>query len=519
MIFDKLLALPSDAEPWIVDHQPIIVAARDERIAPSEIADAAARAATALRSRGVVPGERCVVWLESPTDIIVAYAAITALDAVPILLSPTLPGPVAASMVENVSRITAVIATDDRLATSEKTFPDIGRLVDWRDIAAELPDHPRISRRREVASDAPYVIVHTSGTTGTPKLAECSSASIRFNARVQAVIHWLSRLDGHLALVISPVHGRTVVGILAALMRRAPLLLLQDDSPDNVDRMLKRHRPVYLETHPNTFRAWQHLAPGGAFRSIRFFGAGFDVIHPDTVAALLGGSAHRFAVCVEVYGQNETGPIAIRSHLKGMQRVTRALRRIQRSKLLRGHPAGPHFPFCRVRIVDDSGRTVPAGTPGRMVVNTPGVFSGYINRPDLTSRNYPDNRWWDTGDWGTKSRTGRITLIDRQVDKVSGAISGIGIEDILLETFPEFLELVVLEMDGTLQPVLSLRPGTEFRQRAWTSAAGRLAKMAEPIVIPDHDFPRTVTGKIQREQLKKTLADRRPADQSRSVRL
>ncbi|MFD5574075.1 class I adenylate-forming enzyme family protein [Streptomyces cadmiisoli] len=508
MIFDKLLALPSDAEPWIVDHQPIIVAAEDEKIPPSEIADAAARTATALRAHGVVPGERCVVWLESPTDIIVAYAAVTALGAVPILLSPTLSGPVAASMVENVTGITGVIATDERLATGVETFGDVGRFIDWRDIAAELPRHKRISRRREVASDAAYVVVHTSGTTGIPKLAECSGASIRFNARVQAVIHRLSRLEGHLALVISPVHGRTVVGILAALMRRAPLMLLQDDSPENVDRMLKRHRPTYLETHPNTFRAWQHLSPGGAFRSVRFFGAGFDVIHPDTVSALLAGSDHRFAVCVEVYGQNETGPIAIRSHLKGMQKPLRALRRLRRSHLLNGHPAGPRFPFCRVRIVDDSGRPVPAGTPGRMVVKTPGVFSGYINRPDLSSRDYPDNRWWDTGDWGAKSRTGRITLVDRQVDKVSGAVSGIAIEDILLERFPEFLEFVVLEMNGDLQPVLSLRPGTEFRKEAWRSATGRLPRMAEPVVIPDGDFPRTVTGKIQRERLKKTLAGR-----------
>ncbi|MFD7505919.1 class I adenylate-forming enzyme family protein [Streptomyces sp. NPDC059850] len=507
MIFDKLLSLPSDAEPWIVDHQPIAVAAEDEKVRPGDVADAAARGATALRAHGVEPGRRCVVWLESPTDIIVAYAAITALDAVPILMSPTLSGPVVASMVENVSGITAVISTDARLAESEKTFPDIGTFIDWRDIAAELPTHKRISRPREVASDAAYVVVHTSGTTGTPKLAECSSASIQFNARVQAVIHWLSRLEGHLALAISPVHGRTVVGILAALMRKAPLLLLEDDSADNVDRMLKRHRPGYLETHPNTFRAWQHLAPGGAFRSIRFFGAGFDVIHPDTVSALLKGSDHRFAVCVEVYGQNETGPISIRSHLKGTQKPLRALRRLRRAKLLRGHPAGPRFPFCRVRIVDDSGRPVPAGTPGRMVVHTPGVFSGYINRPDLTSKNYPDKRWWDTGDWGTKSRTGRITLIDRQVDKVSGAISGIGIEDILLEKFPEFLELVVLEMGGTLQPVLSLRPGTEFRRKAWESASRRLAAMAEPVIIPDSEFPRTVTGKIKRELLKKTLAE------------
>jgi len=120
LIFDKLLSLPSDAEPWIVDHQPIAVTAEDEKVRPGDVADAAARGATALRSHGIEPGRRCVVWLESPTDIIVAYAAITALDAVPILMSPTLSGPVVASMVENVSGITSVISTDARLAESRE---------------------------------------------------------------------------------------------------------------------------------------------------------------------------------------------------------------------------------------------------------------------------------------------------------------------------------------------------------------------------------------------------------------
>lgn len=496
MIFDKLLAQPSDAAPWIVDHQPIIVAAHDEKVAPGAVADAAARTATVLGAKGVTRGSRCVVWLESPTDIIVAYAAITALDAVPILISTTLPGPTLEAMVADVPGITTVIAADERLAETRTLLPDLVHL-DWRAVAEELPASTPFRRRKEVPSHDAYVVVHTSGTTGVPKLVECSSKSIRFNASVQAVIHWASRLRGHLAFAISPVHGRTVVGILAALMRRAPLMLLEDHTSDHVERMLKRHRPAYLETHPNTFRAWQHLAPGGAFRSVRFFGAGFDVIHPDTVRALLKGSAHPFAVVVEVYGQNESGPVAIRCHVKGMPRMFG-----RRRPRLGGHGVGPRFAFCRVRILDDAGNPVRPGTPGRIVVRTPGTFSGYINRPELPSRNYPRGRWWDTGDWGMKSRFGFLTLVDRQVDRVAAAPSAIAIENVLLEQFPELLELVVVDVDGTALPVMSLRPGATFRRDAWQEAARRVGDLAEPVMIPDGEFPRTVTGKIQRAQLK-----------------
>lgn len=491
MIFDKLRALPPDSPPWIVDHQPVIVAAHDETIAPGTVADAAARTATALRANGVTAGTRCLVWLDTPTDIIVAYAAITALDAVPVLISTTLPGPTLKAMVAGVPGITTAIATDERLAEASTLLPDLAHL-DWRAIAAELPASAPYTRPKEVASHDPYVIVHTSGTTGVPKLVECSSRSIRFNASVQAVIHRVSRLRGHLCFAISPVHGRTVVGILAALTRKAPLMLPADHSASNIERLLERHRPEYLETHPNTFRAWQHLAPGGAFRSVRFFGAGFDVLHPDTVRALLAGSARRFPLCVEVYGQNESGPVAIRCHVKGFR---------GRTTKLGGHRVGPRFFFCRVRILDDDGTPVPAGTPGRIVVRSPGTFSGYPNRPELSSRDYPRGRWWDTGDWGAKSRLGFLTLIDRKVDRVAAAPSAIAIENVLLDQFPEFLELVVIDVDGTARPVLSLRPGATFRWNDWTRAVRRVGGLAEPVVIPDGEFPRTVTGKVQRAQL------------------
>lgn len=497
MIFDKLIDLPSDAEPWIVDHQPVIVAAQDERIRPCDIADATARSATVLAGLGVVPGRRCVVWLETPADILVAYTAITALNAVPILISPTLPLATLKAMTAGVRDITAVIAAGERYNELKDEFTGAAH-IDWRDVAGRLPASERFTAAPAVASAAPYVVVHTSGTTSVPKLVECSSESIEFNARVQAVLHFLTRLRGHLAFCISPVHGRTVVGIYAALMRRAPLMLLQDESPDSVERMLKRHQPEYLETHPNTFRAWQHLSPGGAFRSVRLFGAGFDVVHPDTVQALLKGSRYRSAMAVEVYGQNESGPIAVRWHVRALSGLRR---KGSAAAMLDGHSVGPRFPFCRVRILDEAGRRQPAGTAGRIVVKTPGTFSGYINRPGLTSRNHPRGRWWDTGDWGSLSRFATLTLADRQVDKVSFAPSAIAIENVLLEQFPEFLELVILNGEERLQAVLSLRPGTEFRPGDWRRAAGALAPMADPLIIPDGEFPRTVTGKIKRNEL------------------
>jgi acyl-coenzyme A synthetase/AMP-(fatty) acid ligase len=453
--------------------------------------------ATALRRNGIAARSRVLVWLESPLDTVVAYAALTGIDAVPILRSPTWSGEIIEKMIDRVDGIVAMITTDHRVADSRSRFPELVTL-DWRSIAAEMASCERYCRTPEFAGEQSYVVVHTSGTTGVPKLVDCSARSVHFNALFQVITHWLSGLRGYCAVAVSPVHGRTVVGLYAALIRKVPLMMLADYSPENVERMVRKYRPEFLETHPNHFRAWQHLAETGTFESVRIFGTGFDVVHPDTIQALLDGSQHRFAMYFEIYGQNESGPVAIRMHLK-RGRLRRSWRRS--TSALSGHPIGWKVPLVKVRIVDDNGVPVPRGIPGHITVRSRGVFSGYINRRDLTSRNYPQNRWWDTGDWGTRSRLGALTLVDRDSEKVSVTASGIGVEDVVLERFPNLLEVIVLEADGVLQPIVSVRPGTPFDGTVWAAATRGLVLLAEPVIIPDDKFPRTVTGKVQRKVL------------------
>lgn len=500
MIFDALMRYPSDAPPWVIDHTPIAVEVDGHELAAHHVADRTARIASVLRAGGVAPGDRCVVWLESPTDITVCYIALTAIDAVPILVHPGLPASTVAAMVEDVRGVSAIVTADDRIAAATDALSGI-EVVDWRDIAAVAPGHPRLTRPPQVGTEAPYIVVHTSGTTSVPKLLECSGRSVEASATVQARMHRFARLKGYLAVQVSPVHGRTVVGVYAALKRRAPVMFLQHDAPDRVRELLTTYRPEFLETHPNTFRAWQHLAQEGVFSSIRFFGSGFDTIHPDTVQAVLSGSRRRFPFYVDVYGMNEAGPVSIKIYFRKRRRGPSALAGVGR------HDVGVQFPVCRVRILDELGRRVRPGEAGRIVVKTAGVHSGYINRPDMVSRDYPRGRWWDTGDWGRKARFGTLTLVDRGVDMVTLGSSAIAMEDALLARFPELLELVILEHDGELVPIGSLRPGCLVDDERWAAATQDLPHVGRLRVIPDVEIPRTATGKVRRLELRSRLDD------------
>src|ERR1700685_503003 len=90
LIFDQLWKASRSATPWIVDHGSTAVEVYDGQVMPQAIAMAAGRAASLFEAQGTRAGDRCVVWLDLPLDILVVVAALTAIGAVPILISPAM---------------------------------------------------------------------------------------------------------------------------------------------------------------------------------------------------------------------------------------------------------------------------------------------------------------------------------------------------------------------------------------------------------------------------------------------
>ncbi|MFF3690571.1 class I adenylate-forming enzyme family protein [Streptomyces sp. NPDC002187] len=504
LLYDELMAARRDAEPWIVDHQPIAVAVQDDEIAPSAIADAAARAATLLESEGVGVGDRCVLWLDSVVDVLVLISGLSAVGAVPILISPTLDAETVGEMLAPTTGVDRVITTTARVA-QYAAVGDGRRVDDWSVLTERMATmSPRTAPAVELPDTAPYVVTHTSGTTGVPKLVEYTRAVIDYHGHLRALGHRVFRMKGYAVFALSPSHGATVVALLFSLRRNSPLILLAATDPATVSRIVQQRRPTFLETVPNTYMLWEDLADAGVFRSVRWFYATFDVLHPATVQRFLRGSGRKFALFFELYGQSELGAISARTHLKG---IGGGSKQHELGRRMKGHPVGRGVPgVTKIRIVDADGAQVPAGTPGRIQVRTKALFSTYINRPEAARAGRSEGGWWDTGDWGEKDRFGRLTLIDRQVDRVSTVPSSIAVEDLLLERMPWLLEIVVLEQHGRIVPVAAVREGG-FDADAWREAVVDLPGFDSPVVVDFASLPKTATGKIRRSVLAARIAE------------
>ncbi len=96
------------------------------------------------------------------------------------------------------------------------------------------------------------------------------------------------------------------------------------------------------------------------------------------------------------------------------------------------------------------------------------------------------------------------------------APSAIAVEDVLLDRMPWLLEAVVLKRGRALVPVVALRDGA--LDAAWWRAATRDLPpvLGQPLVLDEHEIPRTATGKVQRAVLAGLIAERDRGEEARA---
>jgi acyl-CoA synthetase (AMP-forming)/AMP-acid ligase II len=169
-----------------------------------------------------------------------------------------------------------------------------------------------------------------------------------------------------------------------------------------------------------------------------------------------------------------------------------------------------------VKVADETGRPLPAGQVGRLMVKGPTVFKGYWNEHHRLHGVVLDGWWW-TGDLARHDRKGRFYQLDRDSDCIrtnACPIYTLLVEEELLK-HPDVHEAVVIGIpaaDGGEKPLIVLQ-AKEGRDTFDEPAAMRW--IAENIPLPrpctdvivvrnDVDLPRGLTGKI----LKRVLRDR-----------
>ena len=95
-----------------------------------------------------------------------------------------------------------------------------------------------------------------------------------------------------------------------------------------------------------------------------------------------------------------------------------------------------------IKVVDENGKTLPAGETGELMVRGPQVMKGYWNKPEETTRVLSEDGWLKTGDMAVIQDDGYVRIVDRLKDMI--LVSGFNV-------YPNEIEDVVMHHPGVLE--------------------------------------------------------------------
>jgi acyl-CoA synthetase (AMP-forming)/AMP-acid ligase II len=194
------------------------------------------------------------------------------------------------------------------------------------------------------------------------------------------------------------------------------------------------------------------------------------------------------------YGLTEsTGPGCVHLGLENMHKV--------------GAIGVPGFDW-ELRIVDDQLQSVPAGTPGELIIKGPGVMKEYYRNPEATAQALKDG-WLLTGDIARKDEDGFIWLVDRKKDVI--ITGGENVYPVEIEEFlqhhPKIQDVAVIGLPSPrlgeiASAIIKVKPGQRLDKEEIQSFCETLPRYKRPRKIFFDDVPRNPTGKIEKPKLR-----------------
>ncbi|MBX9596312.1 MAG: benzoate-CoA ligase family protein [Roseomonas sp.] len=477
------------------DHPALVTPA--ETLTYRQLAERVDRIAHVLVSRlGMVPGNRVLLRSANNAWMVAAYFAVLKAGGVVVATMPLLRAK-ELSQVLRKGRITHALC-DARLVEELRKAdgPDLRHLVTWGDgmLEAMVAEAPGRFDPCDTASDDVCLIGFTSGSTGEPK------GTLHFHRDMLAIC------DGYAMQVLKPEPADIFIGspplaftfglgglVLFPFRVGATAVLLEKAPPEELPAAIERHRATVCFTAPTAYRIMAGKAGQHDMSSLR--------------------------KCVSA---GETLPVPI---FEAWQKATglKLMDGIGATEMLhifiaatedriRPGATGIPVPGYRAKVVDDAGREVPRGTPGRLAVQGP---TGCRYLDDPRQAQYVQAGWNITGDTYVQDQDGYFWYQARNDDMIVSAgynIAGPEVESALM-IHPAVKECGVVgapdaERGMVVRAYVVLKDGVTGDAALVKALQDHVKAEVAPYKYPRSvvfvpSLPRTETGKLQRFALRK----------------
>jgi long-chain acyl-CoA synthetase len=490
---------PNLPTPWLSGWKElggrVAVVDGDTSLDYATLHDRVLDAATTLRDRGVMPGDRVALVLENSWQYVVSYLAALKAGSVVVPLN-------AAARERDL--LAWVAHAHVSLAISEPSQPAYAALQAAigaaRVMAVDEAVAKRVTRISEAQAfrpsvDTPAAILFTSGTTGNPKAILLSHGNLLWNAH--DIIESLSLTPEDSVMAVLPfsyAYGGSVW--LSHLVCGARVVIQRGFGfPQAVVETMVRERVTGFAGVPSTYALLLSRIRLEAhdLSALRYVTQAGGAMPPALTRKLLEALPGKQVYLM--YGQSEA---------------------TARLSCLPAHDCpdrigsvGRPLRHVRIEIRDAAGGSCVAGQTGDIWVHGPNVMSHYWRDPVGTDQVLRDG-WLKTGDVGHLDAEGYLYVTARRSDIIKvGAhrVSPQDIENVLAELADVSECAVVGVADKLLGEVIKafiVRPeGSQLQEmQVRRHCLERLATHKVPKFVEFvPSLPRTASGKVRRAQL------------------
>ncbi len=486
----------------------------NRRITYAEYGDLVERLARGFVAAGLRPGEIIAIYLPNSWEFCVAYHAATLAGAIPTLLNPSYREREVRYQLEN--SCAAFLITDAPLLEGINLAGlPLRRIYSTRQPAPGMDSFSTLlaspSRPIPAPDKSPNTILaalpYSSGTTGLPKGVMLSHFNLVANLFQTIGPHAAEIRHTDVMLCFLPlyhIYGLNVA-LNPCLALGATLVLLPRFNVPQLLSLLVSENVTMMPVVPPALNAMNQAAEAGQFpskHSLRWVKAGAAPLAPEL--------ARRFRELTGVlvcqgYGMTEASPVTHIGYLE--------------PELYRPDSIGQ--PLCQTecRVIGEDGNEAAPNQPGELVMRGPQFMLGYWNEPEATASVLRDGWYW-SGDVVRRDEQDFFYVLDRRKEMIKYKgfpVAPAEVESVLLE-HPAIRDCGVVarpDPDAGEIPVafVVLRdgfvPAKKLEEEISAFVAERLTRYKQPREVHFVEaVPKTLSGKILRRELRKSLAPR-----------
>lgn len=482
-------------------HYSIAYIDDDNVVSYGELIDNVKRFATYLTQKNIRREDRVAILLPDCVEFVYAYLGIIWLGGVAVIINESYEQHHIDYIIES-SRLTYVITTSEHREAIDKKLAENNRFILVNDeLASHVSLLPQHSKAVLCAKEEPAFWVFSSGSTSKPK----GVIHAHYNP-VVAICNYgkhILKLTTEDVVLSAPPMGFSYglgTSIYFPLVKQSTVILSKSKRAFELIKMINTHQVTVLFGVPYTYasiHALHEISPLQC-QSLRLCVSAGERL-PQAVLQKWQKD-YRLTIC-EGVGTSESTHIFLSN--------------IDNECVIGA--SGKCVPGYQARVIDESGNTVENGNVGRLEVTGEGFMLGYWNNLKATQQTIVGQRYMP-GDLFKTDAEGNFYFVGRDDGLIKHKGMWLYPSEIerAISQHPDVDEAVVLFSRGLIADVAEIfafvkaRKNVQHTKGLLVDIKKSLQEKLSKFKVPRHinlvdQFPRTATGKIDRNALSQQL--------------